>query len=153
MPPVDVPLRVREPPGLSQNPVGELRRAPRHPASPYREPEGPGPSAPELPVTASHLPALAPPQDSLRWHRDVFVTVDQITPRKVCPACYADPGGLDDALGQRASVRDSQATRGEILPVVRQTDSECLGQAARAVAKVTRAAPAPLHQILAVGGA
>src|ERR671922_252039 len=119
MPPVGVSPRVREPAGLSQNPFGEWRRAPRHPASPHREPEGPWPSAPEPPVTPSHLPALAPPQDSLRWRGDVFITVDQITPRKVCPACYADPGGLDDTLGQRASVRDSQATRGEILPVVR----------------------------------
>jgi membrane peptidoglycan carboxypeptidase len=76
----------------------------------HREPECPGPSAPEPPVTAPHLPALAQPQDRLRWHGDVFVTVDQITPRKVGPACYAEPGGLDDTLGRRASVRDGQAT-------------------------------------------
>src|SRR5215211_3850833 len=109
MPSIDAPLRVREPAGLPENPVGE-RRAPRHPASPQREPESPGPSAPEPPVTAPHLPALAPPLDRFRWHGDVFVAVDQITPRKVCPACYADPGGLDDALRGRASVRDSQAS-------------------------------------------
>src|SRR5215203_3373143 len=117
MPPVDVPLRVREHASLSQNPVGERRRAPRHPASPHREPESPWPSAPEPPVTASHLPALAQPRDSLRWHGDVFVTVDQITPWKVCPACYADPGGLDDTLG---GAPPSEIVR---LPVVRSCPS------------------------------
>src|SRR5687768_10287534 len=110
MPSVDVPLRVRTPAGLSQNPVGERRRAPRHPASPRREPKSPGPSAPEPPATAPQLPALAPPLDSFRWHGDVFVSVDEVTPRKIGPACYADPGGLDETLGRRAFVRDSQAT-------------------------------------------
>src|SRR5215210_2842777 len=111
MPPVDVPLRVRGPAGPSQNPVGERRRrAPRHPASPHREPESPGPSAPEPSATAPHLPALAPPRDSFRWHGDVIIAVDEVTPRKIGPACNADPGGLDKTLGRHAFVRDSQAT-------------------------------------------
>src|SRR5215210_4677856 len=135
MPPVDAPLRVREPAGLPQNPVGERRRAPLHPASPLRVPEALGPNAPPPGVTG--LPVLAPPRDSLRWYGDVFVAVDQVTPWKVGPACYADPGSLDDALRRRTSVRDNQATCGEILPVVSQVHAEGLGQAAGAVAKVT----------------
>src|SRR5215218_9203347 len=111
MPPVDALLRVREPASLPQNPAGEWRRqAPLHQASPRREPESHASSAPEPPVTAPHLPALAPSQDSFRGHGDVFVAVYEVTPRKVGPASYADPGGLDDTFGRRAFVRDSQAT-------------------------------------------
>src|SRR5215210_3137370 len=107
---INAPPRVRTPAGLPQNPVGKRRRAPLHPASPHREPEIRGRSAPEPPATAPHLPALAPPRDSFRWHRNVFVAVDEVTPRKIGPACYADPGSLDETLGRRAFVRDSQAT-------------------------------------------
>src|ERR687896_660683 len=107
MTPVDAPLRVRELAGLPQNPVGERRRALLHPASLLRVPEALGPHAPGPRVTG--LLVLAPPQGSLRWYGDVFVAVDEVTPRKVGSACYADPGGLDDALG-RTSVRDRQGT-------------------------------------------
>src|SRR5918997_99168 len=120
MPPVDAPLRVREPERLPQNLVGELRLAPRHPASPRRDPESPGPGTLVRPATAPHLPALAPTRDSFRWHGDVFVAIYEVTPRKVGAACYADPGGLDDVFGRRVTVRDSQVSRSEILPVVRQ---------------------------------
>ena len=97
--------------GRRQNPVGpQRRRALQHPVSPLREPDILGPDAPELSVTGPHLPVLAPPRDSLRWHGDVFVAVDQVTPRKVGPACNTDPGGLDDALRRSTSVRDNQAT-------------------------------------------
>src|ERR671910_556491 len=102
MPPVDAPLRVRDPAGLSQNRVGERRRVPPHPAaSPHRDPESPGPGAPVPPATAPHLPALAPIRDNFRWHGDVFVAVYEVPPRKVDPACYADPCCLDDAFGRR----------------------------------------------------
>src|SRR5215212_2694104 len=108
MAPVHAPPRIREPAGLPQHPVGERRRARLHPASPLRVPEALGPNAPVPGVTG--LPVLAPPRDSLRWYGDVFVAVNQVTPRKVGPACYADPSGLDDTLRRRTSVRDSQAT-------------------------------------------
>ena len=81
---------------------------------------------------------LAPPPDSLRWHGDVSVAIDQITPRQFGPPCYADPSGRDYALGRRSSVRDSQATGGEVLPIVSQVDAEGLGQAAGTVAQITR---------------
>src|SRR5918999_5513196 len=104
---VNAPPRVREPAGVPQNPVGERRRAPRHPASPQ---DILGPNEPVPGVTRLHLPVLAPPRDSPRWDGDVFISVDEVTPRKVGPACYVDPGGLHDALRRRDSVRDNQAT-------------------------------------------
>src|ERR671920_143093 len=104
---VSAPLRVRKPACGAQNPVGERRRAPRHPASSQ---DILVPNEPEPGVTRLHLPVLAPPRDSLRWDGDVFIFVDEVTPRQVGPACYADPGGLHDALRRRYSVRDIQAT-------------------------------------------
>src|SRR5918994_3785133 len=130
--PVNARPRAREPASGRQNLVGpQRRRAHRHPASPLREPDILGPNESEPGVTGTRLPGLAPPFDRLWRQGDVFVSVNQITVRKVGPACYADPGGLDDTLRRRTSVRDSQATRGEILPVVSQVHAESLGQAAR----------------------
>src|ERR671916_813454 len=91
-------------------------------------------------------------RDNLRWYRDVFLVLDEVTPRQVRTTRDAYAGGRDDLSRRRITLRNREFSRGEILAVVGQVDAEGLGQAAGAVAEVLEASAPPSHEDLALDG-
>src|SRR5918998_1341040 len=61
-------------------------------------------------------------RDNLRWYRDVFLALDEVTPRQVRTTRDAYAGGRDDLSRRRITLRNREFSRGEILAVVGQVD-------------------------------
>ena len=103
-PAVDARQRVRSPEARPRTPSGNGGGASASSVSPSSV-RGPRAKRAGSARYGSASSSASAARDNFRWRGDMFVAVDKVTPRKVCPARNADPGGLDDALGARLPPR------------------------------------------------